>query len=135
VPVRKVRLLNGFRPGGVRVTGESNWSARVLGARRRAVTVMAVALLMLNLLDALFTSVYLKAGVATELNPIMRTAWEGAPVVFWLLKLGLASIGVFLLTRLRRWVAGLSLQACLVIYAMVVAYHLLFAARYFQGSF
>src|SRR5262245_592020 len=39
----------------------------------------AGVLVLLNLVDGVFTHVFLQAGVATELNPLMRLAYEAAP--------------------------------------------------------
>ena len=44
----------------------------------------SVALLVLNLLDGLFTLIFLQLGVAEELNPLMRLAYEQlAPAASW----------------------------------------------------
>ena len=55
------------------------------------------ALLVLNLLDGLFTLAFLQAGVAEEANPLMRMAYEHSPLAFMGIKLGLVNAGAALL--------------------------------------
>jgi hypothetical protein len=40
-------------------------------------------LVLLNLVDGVFTHVFLQAGVARELNPLMRLAYEAGPGLFF----------------------------------------------------
>jgi hypothetical protein len=83
--------------------------------------------LFFNLLDGLFTLTYLQLGVATELNPLMRAAYEVSPLWFMLAKLVVVNGGLLLLclhkgTRAARWAT----MAGAVLYAAIVAYHLTF---------
>ena len=86
---------------------------------------LSSAVVILNLLDALFTMVYTHAGYAAEANPLMAVALASTPVVFVAAKLSLVSLGVLLLWRVRdRKLAAVALVASAATYALVVAYHL-----------
>ena len=84
----------------------------------------AVAILVLNLLDAVFTLVLVTAGVAVEANPLMETALARSPLAFMLAKLTLVSLGILFLYRMRHHrFAALALIGSAIVYAGVVAYH------------
>ena len=84
----------------------------------------AVAILVLNLLDAVFTLVLVTAGVAVEANPLMETALSRSPLAFMLAKLALVSLGILFLYRMRHHrFAALALIGSAIVYAGVVAYH------------
>src|SRR5688500_6749471 len=94
------------------------------------VTASAVALLIFNLLDGLFTLVFLQLGVAEEANPLMRLAYACSPLVFMAVKLFVVSLGVLLLSACRpappaQW----AMAGGAGLYATIVAYHLSFAFR------
>lgn len=89
-----------------------------------------VALLLLNLVDGLFTLTFLQWGVAEELNPLMRAAWLHSPLTFMLAKLTLVHAGLVLLCLHRDQPAALySLRAGALLYGAIDAYHLGFAAH------
>jgi len=92
---------------------------------------VAGAVVVLNLLDAIFTLLYTSVGIATEANPLMDRALATSPIAFMLAKLALVSLGVWLLWRLRARrsaVAGLivvgSAYAGLVLYHLSAVHHL-----------
>lgn len=58
--------------------------------------------LVLNLLDALFTLVWVSSGLATEANPMLQTLVRERPIVFVGAKLALVGLGSLLLWRLRQ---------------------------------
>lgn len=90
----------------------------------------AAALVVGNLLDALFTLAYLQLGLARELNPLMRTLYERSPLLFMAAKLAAVSCGVIILSRhARATSARIALWAGAVCYAAIVAFHLAFLAR------
>jgi hypothetical protein len=92
---------------------------------RGRLMVVAGAVVVLNLLDAIFTILYTHVGMATESNPLMLQVLRASPVVFMLAKLGLVSLGVLLLWRLRhRRIAVAGLIAASTAYVMLLAYHL-----------
>jgi len=91
----------------------------------RTLFVLASALLVLNLVDAIFTLLWIHSGIAVEGNPIMDQALAGGPVGFMIVKLALVSLGVGLLWRLRhRRAAGLALATAATAYSSLFVYHL-----------
>lgn len=90
----------------------------------------SVALLVLNLLDGLFTLTFLQLDVAEELNPLMRVAYEGSPLLFMLAKLVIVNAGLCLLCVHRGLRASrLAIRAGALIYAVINVYHLAFLAH------
>lgn len=90
----------------------------------------SVALLMLNLMDGLFTLLFLQLGVAEELNPVMRVAYEQSPLLFMFSKLLIVNAGLCLLCLHRKLRASrLAIRAGAVVYAIIVVYHLAFLAH------
>ena len=86
---------------------------------------VAAAVVILNLLDAMFTLVYTDLGLAEEANPLLRQALTESPLRFVLIKLGLVSAGVALLWRLRhRRTAAIGLIATGAAYAWLLVVHL-----------
>lgn len=101
-----------------------------LGAGGFTPSAPAVLLLVLNLLDGLFTLSYLQMGVAQEANPVMRAAYELSPVGFMALKLLVVNVGVVVLvlhrdSRVAQW----ALKAAVGVYAVIVTWHLAFLAH------
>lgn len=92
-----------------------------------APTAPAVTLLLLNLLDGLFTLTFLQLGVAREANPIMRWAYEQHPMVFMGLKLLVVSLGVFVLAlHHQSRLAQIALKIATFVYAVIITWHLAF---------
>lgn len=82
------------------------------------------ALLVLNLLDGLFTLTFLQLGVAEEANPLMRAAYEHSPLLFMGSKILLVNLGAWMLWANRRTEAArAALSAGVLLYAGIVAYH------------
>lgn len=95
------------------------------GSLRRWPELIAFAIIVLNLLDAMFTLVYTQGGLAREANPLLDHVLAGSPVGFVLVKLALVSLGVALLWRWRhRATACLGLVAGGVAYASLLLLHL-----------
>jgi len=94
------------------------------GGTESGVVSSCFALLVLNLLDGLFTLAFLQAGVAEEANPLMRMAYEHSPVAFMGIKLGLVNAGAALLWVNRETPAArTALTIGVFMYAAIVAYH------------
>ena len=86
---------------------------------------VAAALLVLNLLDGVFTLAAVHAGAASEANPIMAAPLGWGSVYFILIKTAMVSAGVLLLWRRRhRRLAIAGLYGATALYAAVFAYHL-----------
>ena len=82
-------------------------------------------IIVLNLLDAMFTLVYTRSGLATESNPLMDQVLAASPVLFMLAKLSLVSLGVLVLWRLRdRRAARYGLVGAAGAYTTLLMYHL-----------
>ncbi len=80
--------------------------------------------LVLNLLDAVFTLFWVWAGLAKEANPLLRDLVSDAPVAFAAAKLALVGLASLLLWRLReRPLAVVSIfLAFLAYYALLLAH-------------
>jgi hypothetical protein len=77
--------------------------------------------LVLNLLDALFTLVWVFSGLATEANPFLHHLVHRHPVAFVAAKLALVGLGSLLLWRYR----GRPLAVVAIFVAFLVYYALL----------
>jgi uncharacterized protein DUF5658 len=105
-------------------------AAAVEGGRDASLRMRMAALLVLNLLDALFTLAFLQLHLAEEANPLMAAAYAGSPVLFLVLKLALVHGGALLLWLHRSTPAARgALAAGVALYAAIVVYHCSFAAR------
>jgi hypothetical protein len=96
---------------------------------RLPMSLVAAAVLVLNLADAIFTLFYLQIGVAREANPFMESALGHGPLGFMIVKLGLVSLCVLLLVRLHERrdtmrAAQLALVGSAVAYSTLLVYHL-----------
>ena len=83
------------------------------------------AILVMNLLDAVFTLIWVEGGIAEELNPIMVEALSLGPAMFMFLKLTLVSLAVWLLwNRRQKKVARILVPPLALVYCSVVGIHL-----------
>lgn len=105
-------------------------------ATGRAVTWAACVVIVLNMLDAVWTLAFIRVGAAGEGNPLMDQALSHGPVLFMAAKLALVSLSVHLLWRLRhRRAAAIGMFSAALTYALICGYHvsnthhLLLAAR------
>jgi hypothetical protein len=97
---------------------------------RTWILVAAGTVLILNLVDAVFTLLYTGAGLATEGNPLMDQVLSHSPVGFMAIKIALVSCGVMLLWRLRqRRAAVVGMVASAMAYCSLFVYHLSEAHR------
>ncbi len=86
---------------------------------------MAAAVVICNVIDAVFTIIYTDLGLAREANPLLSSALADSPLLFMLIKLALVSMGVLLLWRLRhRRTAAAGLIASGAAYSWLIIYHL-----------
>ncbi len=85
------------------------------------------ALILLNLLDAIFTLWWVGTGAAEEANALLRDLVVDHPVRFVLAKLGLVSCGSLLLWRLRHHpLSVIAIFGAFFIYYLVLLHHLRF---------
>ncbi len=93
-------------------------------------TPAAVLLVVLNLLDGLFTLTFLQLEVAEELNPLMRVAYEHSPLAFMAVKVTIVSLGLTLLCLHRSMpISQRAIQAGAALYVVIDVYHLAFLAH------
>ena len=91
------------------------------------ITPAAVLLLVLNLMDGLFTLTFLQMNVAEELNPLMRVAYAHSPLSFMGIKLAIVSLGLVLLCLHRSLnMSQRAIQAGAALYTVIDIYHLAF---------
>ncbi len=101
--------------------------------RSPVIFIAAGFVVVLNLLDAMFTLAYTRAGIAVEGNPLMDRALSISPLVFMAAKLAVVSLGVLLLWRQReRLFARIGLYGTMATYVLLIGYHLS-AARALVG--
>ncbi len=91
---------------------------------------ICAAILLLNLIDALLTLLFLQSGLAEEANPLMDLAYRTSPMAFLLLKLAMVQAGILILHYHRRVpVAQHALHGVAAVYVAIVGYHLAFVAH------
>lgn len=90
---------------------------------------MVKSVLVLNLLDALFTLLWVRAGLAREANPLIDRLVNENAVGFVLVKLGLVGLGSWLLwNRRQRPFAVIAIVAAFLVYYFILLYHLQYAS-------
>ena len=87
------------------------------------------AILVLNLLDAIFTLIWVRAGLALESNLFIDKLVDNHAVAFFGVKLGLVGMGSWLLWQKRdRPFAVVSIFVAFLAYYLVLLYHLQYLA-------
>ena len=85
--------------------------------------------LVLNLLDAVFTLVWVRAGLAREANALMRDLVNEHAVLFVVVKLGLVSLGSLVLWRRRTHAAAVvAIFVVFLVYYFILLYHLQYSS-------
>jgi hypothetical protein len=94
------------------------------------------ALLIMNALDAVFTSWWVAAGWASEANPVMARVLEQGLGTFIFVKLAVGiGAALFLRGHGHRALARVGVTAALIVYAGVVFLHLhASASQYVSGT-
>ena len=89
--------------------------------------------LVLNLLDAIFTLWWVRWGLALEANLMIDRLIDEVPLAFITVKLGLVGLGSWLLWQRRdRPAAVVSIFVAFVVYYLVLLYHLQYAAHFLR---
>lgn len=85
----------------------------------------AMAIVLLNLLDTVFTIAYVKSGMAIEANPLMDFLLQMGTPVFAAVKLIGVAVGVYFLlwTSTTHRAASAGLVGIAVAYYFLVLYH------------
>jgi hypothetical protein len=87
------------------------------------------ALLFLNLLDAIFTLLWVRLGLAREANELLRHLVEEHALLFVAVKIALVSLGSALLWHRRHNPAAVvAIFGAFLVYYAVLLYHLRFAS-------
>jgi hypothetical protein len=96
----------------------------------------AAMLVLLNLVDGVFTHVFLSAGVARELNPLMRLAYDGGPGLFFTCKVLAVGTAAWILQRhaARAALARGALAGGVALYGGVCLMHLWLLVRWVGGG-
>jgi hypothetical protein len=82
-------------------------------------------IIILNLLDTVFTLIWVKKGIAEEANIILKNIVNNSPVGFVFVKIVLVSFGSLLLWRYRSHpFAIIGLVFAFIIYSLVLIYHM-----------
>ncbi len=85
----------------------------------------------LNLLDAIFTLVWIQTGRAVEANTFLRDLAHGDALLFMLAKLSLVSLGVIFLWKNRhRPLAVVAIFAGFLAYYVVLLHHLRYVSSH-----
>ena len=83
------------------------------------------ATLLLNLIDAVLTLMWVHAGMATEANPLLAELVQNHPVAFVTTKYVLVTLGSVLLWRHRkRRLAVFAIFFCFMVYYWLLIYHI-----------
>ncbi len=83
------------------------------------------AVIVLNLLDLLFTLIWVGAGHAEEANLLLVSLVREHPVAFVLTKISLVSLGSYLLWKYRAHaLAVIGIFSIFMVYYFVLLYHL-----------
>ncbi len=86
---------------------------------------VVMAILVLNLLDAIFTLYWVYSGHAREANPLLRDLIDASPLAFVVIKLGLVGYGSSMLWRHRdRPLAVIAIFSLFVVYYALLLWHL-----------
>jgi hypothetical protein len=89
-------------------------------------------LLVLNLLDGIFTLLWVEHYGARELNVLMSDLVHGSPLLFMLAKLTLVSLGTLFLWRHRtNALAVISIFVAFFSYYLVLLHHLQYSSMVF----
>ena len=95
------------------------------GEGARWLRTIVVAVIVLNLFDAVLTLIWVQLGVATEANLLLEGVLSRSAVLFMLVKMSLVSLGVGLLWRQRARplaIFGIALVFCA--YATLLVHHM-----------
>lgn len=94
-----------------------------------------IALVVLNLFDAVSTHLALHLGFAYEVNPLLRWAFALSPALFWLIKMMLVVVGMLAIGRLgsARTALGVLITTN-AMYLMVMFVHVYGWVMYLTGS-
>ncbi|WP_096200836.1 DUF5658 family protein [Bacillus sp. FJAT-45350] len=89
---------------------------------------IAISLLILSTIDAVFTDIGLRMLLIEEANPIVRRIYEDSLLGFYFIKIGLPAALVWLLPRAPSTrLVNSTLVVALMLYSSVFLYHLVWS--------
>lgn len=92
------------------------------------------AIVVMNLLDAVFTLAWIQSGLAIEANAFIRDLAHGDALGFMLAKIALVSLGALMLWRYRhRPLAVVATFGAFLAYYLVLLHHLQFSSVLMVG--
>jgi len=98
----------------------------------RWLRVIVVLIIVLNILDAIFTLFWVNAGLAKEANVLMRYLVHNHPFAFVAVKFSLVLLGTYILWRNRfNRMAVLGMFVIFIIYYALLLHHLSFSSHIF----
>ncbi|KPK63526.1 MAG: hypothetical protein AMS21_06655 [Gemmatimonas sp. SG8_38_2] len=90
-------------------------------------------ILWLNLLDAVFTLLWVRTGMAVEANALLRDLAHENAIAFVLAKLGLVSLGSLFLWRYRRHpLAVVAIFGAFLVYYLILLHHLQYSSHFLR---
>jgi hypothetical protein len=93
------------------------------------------AVLALNVADAVFTLLWIRGGLASEANPVLRELAHGHPFLFVAVKLALVGLASLLLWRQRhRPLAVIAIFVAFLVYYGLLLAHLGFLSLILRGA-
>ena len=88
-----------------------------------------MAVLIFNLVDAVLTLVWVRAGLAREANALMRDLVNHHAVLFVVVKVGLVSLGSWFLWKVREHPAAvIAIFVAFFAYYLILLYHLQYSS-------
>ena len=127
--VKRQQVVKGLMNGSLSSTGQERF---LIGTAQqfRLLDWVIRALVVLNLVDALFTLVWVQTGLAVEANALMRDLVNHGALVFVLGKLALVSLGaLFLWGRRGHALAVVAIFMTFLAYYLVLLHHLQFTSH------
>jgi hypothetical protein len=92
--------------------------------------ILIIAIIVLNILDAIFTLFWVNAGFAKEANVLMRQLVHNYPVLFVIVKFSLVFIGTYVLWKNRfNKIAVLGMFVVFLIYYALLLHHLSYSSH------
>ncbi|MFQ5415610.1 MAG: DUF5658 family protein [Myxococcota bacterium] len=112
------------------MTGDAGSASRIGTPEQfRWLNGVVKTVLVLNLLDAVFTLVWVRAELAEEANALMRFLVEDHAVLFVTVKVALVSLGSWVLWRRRTHAtAVVAIFAAFLVYYLLLLYHLQYSS-------
>lgn len=93
--------------------------------RKHFTAICAVALVVFNITDAIFTLILIHSGAAREANPLMKMCLEQSDAFFLLVKVGGVSLLTLFLWKYReRGTISLALTLCAGLYTLLFFYEI-----------